>query len=194
MIIDTGYGIQCRAKSFISAFCPMLLASLRDFEVSRVKSPGGDILDENARIELQGSFLFDGNRTVDMTSICGQGFYVPQVGEVVTLLRMLSTGATLVMDVWRGGFLFYDRDNAVIMTARAETALNLPHGSILANIVNGSDGILQAYIHESGLQDKIITAGDAYYITEATDVAIAYNPMGQSDFPVLPSFGGSGSA
>lgn len=192
-IADVGYSVKSRVKSFISAFCPTLLASLREFEIARVTSPDHDILDENSRLAISGNFLFDYLRRVETTSIAGEGIYVPQTGEIVTFLRMSSTNEVLVTDVWRDGFLFYTEDEALIAVARAETILNIPFGSLLANVVKGSDGILQVYITEKGIRFRI-ESGDAFYITEASNVIVAYNPMGQSDFPVLPSFGGSGSA
>lgn len=193
VIADVGYSVKSRAKSFISAFCPLLLSSLRDLEIAKVSSPGHDILDENSRLAIGGNFLFDYLRKVETMSIAGEGTYVPQTGEIATFLRMSSTNEILVTDVWRDGFLFYDNDEALIAASRVETYLNIPFGSILAHIVDGSNGILQVYIKEKGIRARI-ESGDAFYITEASHIVVAYNPTGQSDFPVLPSFGGSGSA
>jgi hypothetical protein len=191
-IASTGYGVRSRATAYLSAFCPTLLVDFRDCKVASVFSPGNDILNGNSVLEATGALLFNYRLKTEAHNIAGFGTYVPQVAELRTTLRMDTTGAAVVTDVWRHGFLFYKGDYATIAVQREETYLTVPYGSILAAIVGGADGILQIALHEPGLAARV-EAGDGFYVSDAALLTIAYNPEGRSDFPVLPAFAGFGS-
>jgi hypothetical protein len=219
-MIDTGYTVKTTAQAFISAFSKIMVLKLRNadiefgrliqhgLDVSHVSSPGHDILDENCRIELSGLLYFDRDYAVEMDGIAGYGLYIPQVRNVTTDLRMLSTDTVLVSDTWANGFLFFggvgsgsggsgesggsigsaepvSGDVGICMTSRIATSLNEPYGSLLVDTIGGSEAIFQVYMNEPNLRERI-DKRDAFNLRSRADVIITYNPTGATDFPVFP--------
>jgi hypothetical protein len=193
LIANTGYGVDLRTKTLISAFSPVFLANIYNPEITRVYAAEKDILNVRSVLDVSGNLRFDHRRKEVTTSVFGEGSYLPQTATIETNLRQLSTGQVIIRDVWGEGFLFYRDDVAVIALSRLETSLNLPHGSILAGLVGGSEGILQLNISETNFEERV-ESWDAFYVRDATPLYIVYNVLGSTDFPVLPTFGGSGGS